>query len=344
VRALSGPIVINARTAIRTQITGVERWAVELARRLPVLRPGAYEVVAPRPRLAHRPGHLWEQTVLPARAARMGARSVFNPSNAAPLLWPRNVVTIHDVVVLSKPEWFSRGYATWYGTMVPRVARSATAVIVRSEFAAEELTEQTGVPRERIHVVPGGIDARLNPEVDPEPARAALGLERPYVLTVGGLGFRKNLRALEPAAPRLAAQGIELVAAGVTRSNLGDVEDLRGIRGLGYVPDELLPSLYAGARAFVLPSLHEGYGLTCIEAMACGVPVAASDRPALPDTCGGAAIHFDPDDPEATTDAVLRAATDDAERARLRELGLRHAAGLTWDRVVEAVDAVLVSV
>jgi alpha-1,3-rhamnosyl/mannosyltransferase len=103
----------------------------------------------------------------------------------------------------------------------------------------------------------------------------------------------------------------------------------------------MLPGLYAGARAFVLPSLHEGFGLPCIEAMASGVPVAASNRGALPEACAGAALHFDPDDPEATEAAVLRVVADDAERARLRAAGFARAAELTWDRAARTVDEVL---
>ena len=95
-----------------------------------------------------------------------------------------------------------------------------------------------------------------------------------------------------------------------------------GIRSLGYVDDADLPGLYAGARAFVLPSRYEGFGLTCLEAMACGVPVVAADRAALPETCGGAALLVDPDDPDALADAVHRApSTDAAERRPLREAG-----------------------
>ncbi|MDX6639215.1 MAG: hypothetical protein QOF12_226, partial [Solirubrobacteraceae bacterium] len=176
---------------------------------------------------------------------------------------------------------------------------------------------------------------------DPEPARRALGLQRPYVLTVGGAGLRKNLGVLEPLAAALHARGIDLAAAGTRRSHHPQSDDVGGIRGLGYVAEELLPSLYAGARAFVLPSLHEGFGLPCIEAMRSGVPVAASDRGALPETCGDAARLFDPTDPAAVTDAVLPLVEDDAERNRVRAAGLAHAAGLTWEHAAHAVDGIL---
>ena len=113
------------------------------------------------------------------------------------------------------------------------------------------------------------------------------------------------------------------------------------MRSLGYVDDADLPGLYAGARAFVLPSRYEGFGLTCLEAMACGTPVVAADRAALPETCGDAALLVDPDDGAALTRAVRIAATDPAAREALRAAGLRRAAQFSWDRTAARVDALL---
>lgn len=340
---LPRPIVINGRAAIRPEVSGVERWAVEMAARLPDLRPDTYRVLAPPRQMAYRTGHLWEQTALPARAARARARLIFSPANVGPVApRPRGVVVLHDGVLLSHPEWFSPAYRLWHGALLRALARTAHRVIAPSRFSRDELIALAHVPPERISVVPGGVDERFHPGADPEPARRALGLERPYVLTVGGTGLRKNLRALVPLAPELAARGLELVAGGVRRTHHHHRDDLPGIRGLGYVPEDLLPSLYAGASAFVLPSLHEGFGLPCVEAMRAGVPVAASDRGALPEACGGAALHFDPDDAQAVRSAVLRLVEDDGERERLRAAGRARAAALGWDRTARAVDEVLV--
>lgn len=338
---MPGPVVINGRAAIRAEISGVERWALEMVARLPALRPGAYAVVRPPARFAHGLGHLWEQSLLPARAARLRARAVFSPANVGPIIGPPGVVVLHDGVLLSHPEWFSRTYRLGHGAILRLLARSAERVIVPSAFSAGEISDLAGVARERIDVVPGGVDERFDASVDPEPARRALGLERPYVLTVGGMGLRKNVKALVPLAPELGARGIELVAAGVHRSHHPQAADLPGIRGLGYVSEELLPALYTGATAFVLPSLHEGFGLPCIEAMRSGVPVAATNRGAVPEACGGAALHFDPDDAADTKQAVLRTVDDADLRARLRDAGLARAATLTWDRAARLVDQIL---
>jgi glycosyltransferase involved in cell wall biosynthesis len=110
---------------------------------------------------------------------------------------------------------------------------------------------------------------------------------------------------------------------------------------LGYVDDDLMPGLYSGARAFVLPSSYEGLGLTCLEAMACGTPVVAADRAALPETCGDAALLVDPDDPAALAAAVLRACDDEPLRAQMRARGLSRAGERTWDRAARETDALL---
>jgi glycosyltransferase involved in cell wall biosynthesis len=324
-------IALNGRAAVRPELGGVERWARELAARLPAL--GGYEVIRPPAALAHRAGHAWEQVVLPARARRV--ELLLNPANLAPVAFPRNAVVIHDAAALRRPQWYANAYASWQQRILPLIARRARLVITVSDFSRKELEELLGV---HASVVPGGVDQRFRPDADPEPARAALHLTRPYVLTVASRTKRKNLSSLAATAARLRTQGIELVAAGGDRPQFSDHDPAPpAMRALGHVPDEHLPGLYAGASAFVLPSWHEGFGLTCVEAMACGVPVVAARAGALPETCGDAARYADPFDPDDIADQV-EAALDDAA---LRTAGPKRAQRFTWDRTVTELDALL---
>ena len=301
-----------------------------------MLRPGAYEVIAPRPRLIHRAGHAWEQIVLPLRAARAGA--LLCPANLGPLAFPRNVIVIHDAAALRHPAWYSPAYAAWQRRLLPALARRALHVVTVSEFSRGELTDLLDLPSDRVSVIAGGVDPAFTPQADSERSRAALGLARPYVLCVASQTARKNLAALVPAARALAEDGIEVVVAGGHRPQFAREAGLEALRQLGAVPDALLPGLYAGAEAFALPSLYEGFGLPVLEAMACGTPVIAADATALPETAGGAARLAAP---TAVSDAVCEVVRSPAERERLRAAGLARAAPFTWERTARAVDALL---
>ena len=328
---MSAPVLIDARAAVRREIGGVERVVRELSARLPALAPERYRVAAPPPRLAHRLGHVWEQAVLPWARAQL----LFCPGNAAPALAGRTAVVIHDAAALRHPGWYSPAFRAYHRMLVPRIARRAQLVIVPSEFSRTEVVELLGVPPERSAVVRWGVDERFAPEADPTPARERFGLERPYVLTLGSRIARKNMAALGTAATALRQRGYDLVAAGSGRSYMRE-EDMPA-RALGYVPEELLPGLYAGAAAFVLPSLYEGFGLPALEAMACGVPVVASDRGALPELCADAALVVDPEDPQAITEALLAALTDE----RLRAAGPARARSFSWKRAARETDELL---
>jgi glycosyltransferase involved in cell wall biosynthesis len=337
------PALIDARAAARPELGGVERWARELVLRLPALRPGAYAVAAPRPRLVHRAGHAWEQLVLPARAAALRAGALLCPANVAPVLARNVVLIVHDAAPLRHPGWYTPAYARWQRSLLPVLARRAARVITVSEFSRGELAELLGLDPARIHVVPGGVDGRFSPAADAAAARAALRLDRPYVLCVASQTARKNLRALAPAAAELAGRGVDVVVAGGHRPQFAAEPGLAGLRLLGHVDDALLPGLYAGAEAFVLPSVYEGFGLPVLEAMASGTPSVAAGVAALPETCGGAA-RLVPPQAGAFAAALTRLLGDGDERARLRAAGLERARAFTWELAARGVDEVVAAV
>src|SRR3954447_3837859 len=171
-RRLSGA-AINARAPARRQLSGVERWAVELAERLPALRPAAYAVARPPRALAYQAGQAWEQLALRARARGAGAPLVLSPANLAPLAFAGNVVIVHDAVALTHPEWFSRAYAAWHRRVLPLVVRRARRVITASALSRGELALTNGV---EAAVVAGGVDERFRPDADRGRAREELGL------------------------------------------------------------------------------------------------------------------------------------------------------------------------
>jgi glycosyltransferase involved in cell wall biosynthesis len=322
---------------VRREIGGVERWARELSRLLPELDPERYRVIRPPAALAHRAGHAWEQLVLPATAR--GAELLLSPANVAPLAGQGNIVVIHDSAPFRDPSWYGRAYGAWHRSLLLRIARRARLVIAPSEHVRSELTELFALPGERVVAITPGVDPSFAAAGDPAPLLRRLGLERPYVLAVGTDSPRKNLGLLDAIAPQLEAERLAVVIAGSSRSYMPTTMGGAGARRLGYVPDRDLPELYAGAAAFAMPSLYEGFGLPCVEAMAAGTPVVAADRAALPEACGGAALLADPADPDAFAAALVKAAGP--ERERLVTAGSEHAAALTWRRTAEAVDGAL---
>ena len=261
------------------------------------------------------------------------------PANLAPVAAAgRAVVVIHDVAALREPGWYSEPYVRWQRVLLPRIARRAWLVVTPSAFSRDEVVDLLGVEPSRVRVVAGGVDGRFAPAADPSAARAVHRLGRPYVLTVASRTARKNLAVLEPVAARLAARGVDVVAAGGDRPQFRGEGAVAGVRALGHVDDALLPGLYAGAAAFVLPSLYEGFGLTALEALAAGVPVVAADRGALPEVCGAAAQLVDPTDPDAIVAALERALDDPG---RWRAAGPPRAAPFTWDATARAIDTLV---
>ena len=270
-------------------------------------------------------------------ARREGTPLILNPANLAPLRFGGNVVVIHDAAAIREPDWYSAPYARWQRMALPRIARRARAVITPSEFSRDEIVELLGVSEAKVSVVPGGVDERFSPGAGAAAVAHALGLDRPYVLTVASRTSRKNLASLGVAASALREEGIELVAAGGERSGLRDGDLTGSVKTLGTISDALLPGLYAGARAFVLPSFHEGFGLTALEAMKSGVPVVVSDAGALPEVCGDAATYVDPSDPAGIATAVVAAAAREGVDTKAVEVASRF----TWERTAAGVDRVI---
>ncbi len=260
------------------------------------------------------------------------------------------VLTIYDLVALTHPELARRSNAWHYRWRLPRSARAAARIIVPLECVARQVVERLGVERERVRVVPLGVDARLKPPSldDRARVRARHHLARPYILFVGNVEPKKNLPTLLRAFAALKRDGQphELLIAGKRGWKCRDVFALPAelgieddVRFLGYVEEGDLAGLYGGAELFAFPSLVEGFGLPPLEAMACGTPVVTSDAEALVETTGDAAEHVPALDPEALADVMRRVLGDVALRERLRAAGLARAAQFTWPRAAEATRA-----
>ncbi|HEX2500115.1 MAG TPA: glycosyltransferase family 1 protein [Methylomirabilota bacterium] len=261
------------------------------------------------------------------------------------------VTTVHDLVPFRRPDLVPPRHRWAVRCLLGGALRRARRVIAVSETTRQELLARYRLPPARVVVVPEAAAPHFAPPAPPalEAARARYRLGRPYVLFVGVLEPKKNLGVLLEAVARLrrtAAWGeTELVVVGAPGwgpdpAARAHVLGLDGaVRFVGPAPDADLPALYGGALAFAFPSLWEGFGLPALEAMAAGTPVVASNRGALPEVTGGAALLVDPA-PRAFAEALERLLTEPALRERLRLAGRARAAEFSWTRTARETLAV----
>ena len=319
---------VNLRT-LGYRVTGVQRYLLGL---LPHM-PSELESIKPSRALQGMKGHLWEQLYLPTQLQR---RLLWSPANTGPIGVSRQVLTVHDLASLDHPEWFERKFALWYATVLPHLVRRVRAIITVSHFSKERIVRLTGVEPERIHVIFNGVDPSFRPADTKtvQKVRTDFGLNSPYILFVGSLEPRKNLRILFEAWRVGDFDGAALAVVGASghlfrKLELGSIPE--GVRLLGSVNDDALRALYSGAAGFVYPSIYEGFGLPPLEAMACGCPVAVSDIPAHREVCDGTAMYFDPYSPEDISSKLeWLLQLDSKRRASLVEPGLQCAARYSW--------------
>ncbi len=250
----------------------------------------------------------------------------------------RTAVTVHDLRDLSGAAPRRPLRRAYFAAAYGRTLRRADLVITPSAFTRDEAVRGLGVDPARTAVVPNAPADALRDPCGGARTRERLDLpRRPYLLALGVLEERKNLDRLIGAVALLHGERApvpELVIAGrggPEEARLRRLAEGLPIRWAGYVRPADLPAVYAGARALIHPATYEGFGMPVVEAMAAGVPVACAAASALPETAGGAALLFDPADPEAVASACLAVSNDETLRRDLVRRGRARAAGLTWE-------------
>jgi glycosyltransferase involved in cell wall biosynthesis len=328
-------IVCNTRI-MAFPMSGVQRVTGEILCRL----NGRVEQVAPRKPLSGWPGHLWEQTLLPLQ---MRDRLLWSPSATGPLAVTRQVISLHDIAFIDHPEFFSTEFAGFYSRLLSRLVRRVRHIITVSQFSKSRIANRFGVPADKISVVLNGVADTFRPYSPDECAAVAHTLKLPtrrYVLAQATADQRKNLRRTVEAWSAVASaisDDIWLVVTGnPDRSHIFGPSRPPPpgprIFRLGFVSEEDLPVLTAGALGFVYPSLYEGFGLPILEAMASGTPVITSDITALPEVAGGAALLVSPHSVPDISGGIIRLLESGELREKHRQAGLANAHRFSWDR------------
>jgi glycosyltransferase involved in cell wall biosynthesis len=272
----------------------------------------------------------------------------------------RVVVTIHDVIAERHPSLvFPRRHLAWFWHAKMLLARwQAHLILTVSDASRRAIIDQFRVAPGRVAVVPEGADPIFYPRPDGPGrsaalARAGLASGDPFILYVGGISPHKNLDTLLRSYARLVAMprfaDVRLLLVGDYSGDsfyscYADLIRLQSDLGLdghvtftGFLPDVDLAELYPAARAVILPSFDEGFGLPVIEAMVSGTAVLASDRGSLPEVLGGAGQLFDPTSSEAMTTAMASVLGDPARRTTMIERGLARANAYSWTAAADAV-------
>lgn len=333
-------ITIDARDADGPQLRGWGRYERCLLEALRRIDPPDLELDA-----ITEPGWgpevLFEQLGLPVRLRRQGAALVHATNCFLPLVRScPGVVTIQDLAFEAWPSDFLARTRWKYRLIARAAARSAQRIICPSDFTRNDLAARYGVDPAKVRMIP------LAPALPVTDRPAPAG---PYVIAVGDLRQKKNLRSLVGAFADLHRRGQiphRLVLAGV---DSGEGPELRALAGAapvqltGYVSDPELDALIRGADVLVHPSLYEGFGLVVLEAMARGVPVLAARATALPQTGAEAALYFDPGQDGgsgALAEALGPLLADPEARTERALAGRAWAAGFSWERTARATLAV----
>lgn len=378
---ISAPLTIgmDASRALRAQRTGTERYSLEIIQHLLALPQAAdhqwrlYTDTTPEPDLFpnRTPGaetenvsvrvmtapRLWTHLALGREVIARRPDVLFVPAHVLPYRrpvrrLPPSVVTVHDLGYLHFPESHEavqRRYLDWGTRWSVKAARRVIAI---SQATAQDLQNHYATDPNKIRVIYEAVPHQ-HPidERKTEGILAEYHLPRPYAFFVSTIQPRKNVVRLIRAYARLIQDhqvAWDLVLAGgegwmndppfhlVAELSLTD-----RVHFLGYVPDEELPALFAGAQFFCYPSLFEGFGLPVLEAQGYGVPIMTSNNSALPEVAGDAALLVDPTDIDAIADAMLRLSRDEELRQQLIAAGYENVKRFSWEKAAQETLAVL---
>ncbi len=286
-----------------------------------------------------------------ARAAqRWGADLLHNMGAPATMLWRKKLIlTIHDIAIVRHPEWFPARWSTLQNFLYGRLMKKHPYIVTVSEYSKSELIEYFHYPAERIKVVYPihGFPASAITAEDISRVRARYNLPENYFLYAGVIEPRKNLVRLVQAFDEYCGtpkDGVSLVIAGKTGWHAAELKgaiDRSPFRNRitlpGYIAERDLYPMMAGARAFVYPSLYEGFGYPPLEAILAGTPVLSSNCSSLPESVGNAGLLVNPTDTHAIAQGLHRIDTDEALRVTLKANGMNHHLKFSAENTVRRV-------
>ena len=333
-------LVINARF-LTQNITGVQRFAIEIAKQLKILYGNDLIFVSPK-NIIHKElakeldvkiignftGHLWEQISLPKYLKQNGNSLLLNLANTAPLLYANKIVTIHDLAFLHHPEWFSKKFTLVYNFLLPNIANHSKHILTVSQYVKDDISKSYKIEPNKIDIIYNSYSNMFK----------KLPFEKEdYVLAVGSIEPRKNLIALIDIFKKT---DMKLLIVGQKNKVFSEfnLEKLpKNIIFTGYVDDKELVELYNKAKIFVYPSLFEGFGIPPLEAQACGTPVICSNVTSLPEVGGDSVLYCDPYDVNDIADKIMLLLEDKSLQNELIQKGYENLERFSWEKSAKKI-------
>lgn len=362
-------IAVNARLLLKDKLEGIGWFSYETLRRITVNHPevrftfifdrpfkeefifsGNVRPVVLRPQSRHPfLWYLFFQVSTKQYLSRLKPDLYLSPDGYLPLSpGIPTLAVIHDLGFEHFPNSVPALVSKYYRHYFPRFAREATRIATVSQFTAVDLQKTYGVPLGKIDVVYNGCNKHFSPisSLEKYEVRATYNNERPYFIYLGNLNRRKNIHRLISAFLKFAEtdkSNFDLILVGARGYLPENIEKLLAahpagerVKFFGRINDNnLVGKLVGAARALLYPSLFEGFGIPCLEAMQCGTPVLTSQHSAMSEVCGKAAIYVDPHQTADITRGIRQLAEDDLLCAELSEEGLREKQNFSWDKTAE---------
>ena len=325
-------ILIDGRVLAHDHTSGVQRHAQEIIQALKEI-DHSIDIAIPKYKNRYYQ-QIWEHTLLPFYARKYDL--LYSPSNIAPLYLPKKpklAITLHDLAFLDFPEQYSSVFQKYYTFLVPQNLSRAEYVITISDFSKNRIIKEYPWIKDKISVVHHGISSFFTPSEE---------LSSDYVLYVGAMNEIKNFQTvlqifLMPEFQNIPLKmilpgGSTFVQNETTVKLLTKAISADNIEIIDFVDQNTLRNYYQEAKIFLFPSFHESFGFPPLEAMACGTPVIVSNRTALPEVCGQAALYVDPENNRDIVNKLQILLHDESLQHELIKNGLEHIKKFTWEK------------
>jgi glycosyltransferase involved in cell wall biosynthesis len=290
----------------------------------------------------------WDYLSISNTARGLGLQLLHNTKSVLPFFIScRSIVTIHDMAPFLFPHTFPRSHRMYLQYSTARAGRKADLIITVSQNSKRDIMQLLNVNEDKIHVIYNGLDEDFKPVNDDtlRSVRQKYGIGEKVILYVGTLQPRKNVDLIIKAYSKLRKENKiehQLVIAGrkgwMVRELDSLIDDLNlkeDVLFTGYIPRHELPSLYNLAEIFVYPSSYEGFGLSVLEAMACGIPVITTNKSSLPEIVGNAGVLLNDLHEETLAEAMWTLIGSDSLRQEYRERGIAKSKKFSWTKTAE---------